>query len=117
MANFSPTNQPICLVRGDSPVIPVRVADDTDTAIDITGGTFVLTVDTLETPADAATNVFSVAGTITDAPNGRVSFQPTTTDTDQEIGDYFYDIQMTLNGSVRTILRGDFTIEQDITKV
>lgn len=117
MANFSPTNVPICLVRGDSPVIPVRVTDDAGAALDITTGTFIMTVDSREEPDDASTNVFSVNGAVTDGPNGRVTFQPTTTDTDIEIGEYTYDVQMTLNGSVRTILRGSFVVEQDITKV
>ena len=117
MANFSPTVQEICLTRGDSPVIPVRVTDDAGAALDITTGVFIMTVDPVEDPTDDTGNLFSVNGTITDGPHGRVSFQPTTTDTDQDPDEYAYDIQMTLNGSVRTILKGAFRIDQDITKV
>ncbi len=116
MADFLPTSVDISIARGDSPAIPVQVADDTGTPIDITGGAFVLTVDTAPDPVDATNNVFSVNGTITDAANGRVQFQPTTTDTDQTPNVYFYDVQMTLSGSVRTILKGQFSISQDITK-
>ena len=116
MARFSPTTEEICIVRGDSPVIPVLVRDDEGTALDISAGVFTLTVDPSQEPADGTNNLFSVSGTITDGPNGRVSFQPTTVQTDQSIGEYFYDIQMELNGSIRTILKGSFIIEQDITK-
>lgn len=116
MANFSPTREEICIVRGDTPVIPVTVQDSAGTAIDISAGTFTLTVDVSDSPADASGNLFTLTGTVTDGPNGIVTFQPTTTQSNQTPGEYFYDVQMDLAGSVRTILKGDFVIEQDITK-
>lgn len=116
MAYFGPTLVDICVVRGDSPVIPVSVKDENGVAIDITGGVFTLTIDGEEEPTDALNNVFSVPGVITDAPGGKVTFTPSTTDTDEGSGGYFYDIQMVLAGSTRTILKGKFEILQDITK-
>ena len=116
MASFAPTDVEICIVRGDSPVIPVQVQDSTGAALDITGGTFVMTVDPSDSPSDATNNLFAVNGTITDAANGRVQFQPTTVQSDQSPGENQYDVQMDLNSSVRTILKGKFEIQQDITK-
>ena len=114
---FSAQSANIFITRGDTPVIPVEVKDGSSASYDITGGTFVLTVDPSQTPEDDSANVFSVAGVISDGPGGKVSFQPTAVQTDQDPGQYFYDIQMTLSGTIRTILKGFFTIEQDITKV
>ena len=117
MAFFGPTIEDICVSRGDSPVIPVTVEDDAGAAINITGGTFLLTVDPSSKPTDASNLVFSVAGVILIAVDGTLTFSPTTTDTDQVPGTYFYDVQMILAGSTRTILKGKFEIQQDITKV
>ena len=116
MAFFGPTPADICVTRGDSPVIPVTVEDDTGAAIDITGGVFTLTVDPSKDPVDASNNVFITAGVIDVALDGTLTFSPSTTDTDQAAGIYFYDVQMVLAGSTRTILKGEFEILQDITK-
>jgi len=93
------------------------VEEDGVTAIDITGWTFELTVDTLRNPPDTATNLFAVSGVINDAPNGLVSFSPTVANTDQVPRKYWYDIQQ-IDGAARrrTIVKDRFVIEQDITK-
>ncbi len=117
MADFCPVAQNICVSRGDSPVIPVQVRDDSETVVDILGYTFTLTVDTSPAPSSAANNQFTLSGVITDAPNGRVQFQPTESNTNLAPGVYFYDIQMvTTAPSKRTILAGEFEVRQDITK-
>lgn len=116
-AYFGPTKEDIEITRGDSPVIPVKVVDSTTKApVDVTGGVFVLTVDPAEEPADASNNLFALTGTVTNGPGGLAQFQPTTTQTDVAPGEYFYDVQMTLAGSKRTILKGKFTVGQDIGK-
>lgn len=115
MAFFGPTATDICVVRGDSPVIPITISDNTGSAIDITGGVFTMTVDPNEEPSGSGGNLFSIPGTIISPTAGTVSFQPNTAQTGI-VGEYFYDVQMELNGSVRTILKGGFDIEQDITK-
>jgi len=116
MAFFGPTATDICVVRGDSPVIPIVINDSAGTAINVTGGVFVLTVDPSDEPVDATANVFSVVGVLSDPVNGKVTFQPTILNTAVTPGGYFYDVEMTLNGSVRTILKGAFEIQQDISK-
>lgn len=116
MAFFGPTIADICVVRGDSPVIPVAVTDDAGAAIDITGGVFTMTVDPSASPMDDTNNVFNVSGSIVSGIEGTLTFSPTIVDTDQLPAVYFYDVQMLLNGSIRTILKGKFEIQQDITK-
>jgi hypothetical protein len=72
----------------------------------------------LEPPSISRAIPFSLTGTITDAPNGKVTFAPTTVDTDIDAVKYFYDIEMTDGGgAVSTIIKGVARIIQDITKV
>lgn len=117
MADFCGSTEDLCVRRGDSPIIPIVVRDDQLAVVNISGYTFLMTVDPSPAPASDVNNLFQVAGVITDAANGRLTFQPSTVNTDQSPGVYFYDIQMiTTASSKRTILSGQFEIKQDITK-
>lgn len=110
------SSKAICYARGDSAPIPWTVKQS-GTAIDITGYTFQFTVNAELNPPDTAEEQFSVAGTITDAPNGEVEFRPTTGNTDLPPGTYYYDIQVIDPGTFKTtVLKSDFVIEQDIDK-
>lgn len=117
MADFCGSIENLCVRRGDSPIIGIIVKDDQLTAVDISGYSFLMTVDPSPAPSSNANNLFQVVGVIADAANGRVTFQPSTVNTDQSPGVYFYDIQMiTTASSKRTLLSGEFEIRQDITK-
>ena len=109
----------LCRRRGDSFADEFVLFTDAakTTPLDITGFSFLLTVDPEESPSDATNNLFTVTGTITDAVNGKVEFAPTAVQTDVTPQTYFYDIQMTDGGGkIRTIVVGDYDITQDITK-
>lgn len=85
-------------------------------AVDITGCTFTLTVDTKPTPPDTSTNVFAITGVIVDATAGRVGFSPSESQSDR-VGTFFYDVQMIdTAGKKRTIKEGKYIFKQDITK-
>lgn len=107
--------QAISMARGDSFPLRFALKDATGAAIDITGGTFSMTVNAKRYPLVSDTPEFAVVGVIADAEGGLVDFTPTTTDTDL-VGAYWYDVQMTLGGAVRTIVTGQMTFTQDITK-
>lgn len=103
--------------RGDTypDVITVQTTS-TGTAVDVTGASFTLTLDTLKAPADALTNVYSLTGTIVSAPNGTVSFAPSAIQADQ-LGTFYYDIQMVdASGFKHTIGLDKYVYTQDITK-
>lgn len=103
--------------RGDTFPLKYLLKDAAGAAIDITGFSFLLTVDPSPDPSDALANLFQLSGNITDGPGGAVQFEPTAGNMDQSPNTYFYDIQQTDAGSfVRTIVTGEFVIEQDITK-
>lgn len=90
---------------------------ETRAPIDITGYSFLLTVDPEKAPASAANNLFQLTGTILDAAAGRVEFAPNAVQADQAPGQYWYDVQMTDGaGRKRTIVLDKYKIEQDISK-
>jgi len=98
--------------RGDTKSINLSLTDSAGAVLDITGFTFTLSVTQLEAP-ESADYEFQSTGTITDGPNGRVSFPISAGDSDR-IGDFFYDIEMVDGASeISTILEGNFTFIQD----
>jgi len=114
----SVTEENICRKRGDTWPFQITITDTDGVAIDITGDTFLLTVDPSPTPPDATNNLFQLAGVITDAPNGVVEFTLTPSQADQTPATYYYDVQQTeaVSGDIRTILQGEWEVRQDITK-
>jgi predicted Ser/Thr protein kinase len=78
----------------------------------------VLAVNTLPTPPDATTELFKVTGSIDADPlTGRISFSPTTAQTDEDPDTYFYDAQVKdAAGGLITFVEGKFKITQDRAK-
>lgn len=104
--------------RGDT-YADERVIIDKETglAIDITGWTFLLTVDPSDVPTDALNNVMQISGVITDAAAGVVEFAPSALQADSTPGAYWFDIEYTdVLSRKRTIETGRYVIKQDITK-
>lgn len=117
MATFCPGSESICVVRGDSPVIPVEFFDENNTVIDITGWTGVMTVDSSPSPSSSSTNIFQVTGVVAVGTDGVMTFQPSETQLNLTPKTYFYDIQVqTTVPSKRTPLKGEFQVVQDINK-
>ena len=93
-------------------------SSSTGLPINLTGYSFVLTVDPEKAPATSANNLYQITGTILDAAGGRVEFAPSALQADQTPGAYFYDVQMVDGaGRKRTIVSGKYKYEQDIGKV
>ncbi len=108
----------ICWGRGDSDAKGFVIQDSAGAEVNITGFTFKLTVNSEKDPADQANEQFSIVGVITDAPNGKVAFSPSVTDTDIAPETYFYDIEQTDGvGGISTKIIAKCLIVQDITKV
>ena len=103
-------------VRGDTYPFVLSIQDAAGAPIDVTGFSFLLTVDPSDEPADATNNLFQLVGAIIDAANGKVQFTPTTLDADH-VGEFFHDVQQTDGtGAIRTIAKGPYNLSQDITK-
>ncbi len=107
--------------RADSYPIEITVKDkDTGLGIDLTGYSFILSIDSRKEPTDATTLLFAVVGVV-DADQvanaGKVAFTPSIVNTSIDPGKYFYDVQMTDgSGHVRTIKKEKWNLLQDITK-
>jgi len=103
--------------RGDTCAIQREIkSKSTGAAIDISGYSFLLTVNSEKEPANSDNQIFQVSGTITSALSGLVDFFPSVSDA-SNVGDYFYDIQLTdAGGKKRTIESGRYRVSQDITK-
>ncbi|MGB5811736.1 MAG: hypothetical protein WBG86_14460 [Polyangiales bacterium] len=114
--DLCPIDLEVCVVRGDSTPFSFTLQTTAAVAIPITGWSFLLTVNRQEDPTDTADQLFQLTGLVTDGPNGVFQFSPLTT-TFTVVGEFFADIQATdASANVRTLGKGKFTIEQDITK-
>jgi hypothetical protein len=114
--NICPEDIPICITRGDTVPWTFTIKSN-GVVVDITGYTFLLTVDPSEEPTTSANNLFQLSGTIVNGPAGLVRFAMTTGQANQTPGVYYYDLQMTDgSGAIRTIAEGEFEFEQDVTK-
>lgn len=102
--------------RGDTVADEITITDEDGDPVNIAGRTFLLTVNTLKAPPDDTTEVFQLVGVITNAPLGIVEFAPDATQADQTPGKYYYDIEMTNAGAIKTIVQSTYTFVQDITK-
>lgn len=106
----------LCWGRGDSDAKGFVIKNAAGVVIPITGFSFKLTVNEQENP-DPGVELFQVVGVITDGPNGLVAFAPTSMQTDQTPGEYFYDIEQTdTGGLISTKIKAICEIIQDISK-
>lgn len=102
--------------RGDT--VPITgVVKLSALPLDVTGCSFVLTVDPSKTPIDATSNLFSLTGTLVSPLAGEIEFPITAVQADQTPAVYYYDIQLLdALGRKRTIALDKFVFKQDITK-
>jgi hypothetical protein len=107
----------ICRKRGDTYPERVSIKDSAGVAVPITGGSFTLSVTSIQDPPDATTLLFAITGAITDGPGGIVQFTPSVGLAGLTPNTYYYDVQWTdTGGLIRTILQGAWVLGQDNTK-
>lgn len=107
----------LCRARGDTFAFEFTVKDAAGAVVDVTGASFLMTVDLNPDPTTSDDNLFQLTATLVDPTNGVISFTPSAANMDQVFDIYFYDIQMTdSGGAIRTIAKGQFEITADITK-
>lgn len=106
----------ICYARGDTRPITFQRKEN-GVVFDVSGFTFQFTVNTERDPVNTDNEQFSVAGVITDAPNGLYEFRPSAVETDLIPDRYYYDVQQIDGGGfIHTLVKAPFVIEQDIDK-
>jgi len=115
--NICPAAKSICIVRGDSTPMTFQMQDENSVDIDITGRSYLMSVNTEENPVAPTTNTFQLTGALgAGPPTALVTFTPTVVNTDITPGEYYYDIQETNGAALRTVVKGVFEVQQDITK-
>jgi hypothetical protein len=104
------------VVRGDSRRLIFVAKDPKGKPANIFGWkNFVMTVSSIENPVDSTTVVATVDGDLeTNGFDGKIRFLP---DSMLEPGTYYFDIQCLDNeNNTTTMVRGKYTVTQDITK-
>ncbi len=110
------TTKDFCRKRGDDYTFILTIKDSAGVVIDITGFSFLLTIDPAQFPTGNSNNIAQLTGIIVSGSAGTVRFEPTSASV-VSLGNFYYDVQQTDGaGKVRTILIGRWDIEQDITK-
>ncbi len=108
--------------RGDSYPLDLIIKNNAEELIDLTGYTFLMTIDSREEPDDDSTMIFEVIGVIDPdqvTNKGKISFTPTQIQTAIDIKEYYYDVAITYGaGNIydKTIAKDIFEITQDISK-
>lgn len=108
----------LCWGRGDTKRKIFTIKDSDGNALDVSGSTFKISIDTLKNPPDATTLQFSIASAfVSGGTDGQIYFTPAPGDTDIPPGNYFYDLQETdINTEIDTLFKARIEIVQDISK-
>lgn len=103
--------------RGDSyPNLLLVKSKATNSPLNLTGCSFLLTVNPSKYPGDSLGNLFQLVGVLSAPLQGTVSF-PVSEEQSNHVGKWYFDVQMTDGaGLVRTVYSGRYVMQQDITK-
>ena len=103
--------------RGNNRPFVFTITNQAGSPVDLTGYTFLFTVNKIENPGDATTQVMQFTGTLSQHPtDGVVTFSPTSLNMNLQKDIYFYDIQGTKSGVVTTFVKDQLEILQTITQ-
>ena len=108
----------VCLSikRGDSWSRTLYFQDGDGNPIDITGWTVFFTAKAKADDLDAAAIISKTITVFTDPTGGEAGISLSSTDTNQDIGSFLWDIQVKTNlGQIITVAEGILTITKDIT--
>lgn len=112
--DLSPFECDITIWRGDNPALSFTFTDaDTGDPLDLSGTSLLFTVN--PSPDGSLTDIFQRSPENTLDNTGVATFQPTTAETDIEPQSYYYDVQWTSGSTVRTLARGRFIVQSDVT--
>lgn len=101
----------IKVTRGDTDGIPIDIQEG-GLAADLTGRTYAAQL----RRSPNATIAIDVTVDTTDADTGRLVLRLDDEVTETLSGDYQWDLQQTMGGTVRTILTGKWTFAPDVTR-
>jgi archaellin len=104
----------IIVKKGNSATIPVTFYDDAGSALNITGATVLFKVKLNKD--DSTALISKTITTHTNPAAGETEIDLSSTDTDIDVGSYWYDIRLTITGTIdQNTDSGIFTVEQAIS--
>ena len=102
--------------RGDTSSDKMIITGPTGLPVNLTGSTILFTLCSVRNPVDNSTDIYQLAGVVTNPLSGIVEFTPSAAQTNR-IGIFYYDVQLTdSNGVIHTVAKDSYTFIQDITK-
>lgn len=105
------------IIRGDSTTIETTFTNDDGSVIDLTGATVYFTVKKKQGDVDDDALIKKDVTTHVDAANGVTAIELTASDTDIEVGEHVWDLQIKyVNGNVQSTSAGIVEVSQDITQ-
>ena len=107
--------QTLEIFRRDYKTFTVTVKDSDGVVVDLTDYTAKFTAKLKPTDTDEQAKIGPIDGTISTPATGVISFTLTSTDTNIPAGVYYFDVQISKTGDVKTVAYGKLTIIQDIT--
>jgi len=106
----------LSIKRGDTFTRTMYFQDANGSPIDITGWTIFFTMKAKADDLDAAAVISKTITVFSNPTSGEAEISLTSTDTNQAIASYLFDIQVkTNNNEIYTCLEGIITITKDIT--
>ena len=107
--------QTLEIFRRDYKTFTVTVKDKTGAVVNLTDYDAKFTAKLKPTDTDEQAKIRPVDGTISSPLTGVISFTLTSTNTDIPAGTYYFDVQISKTGDVKTVAYGKLIIIQDIT--
>lgn len=107
--------QTLEIFRRDYKTFTVTVKDSAGVVVDLTDYDAKFTAKLKSTDDDIHAKIGPVDGTISVPATGVISFTLTSTDTNIPAGTYYFDVQISKTGDVKTVAYGKLIIIQDIT--
>lgn len=111
--DYRPRRADIFGYRGDDLIAKYQFRDGAGAPIDITTWSFDAQV---RTSKDDATIVQTLTCDKVDAANGRLDVSLASALSASMQGNYVWDLQRTLDGLIRTLMGGKFSIDGDVTR-
>ena len=107
--------QTLEIFRRDYKTFTVTVKDKTGAVVNLTDYDAKFTAKLKSTDTDAQAKIGPVDGTISSPATGVISFTLASTDTNIPAGTYYFDVQISKTGDVKTVAYGKLYMIQDIT--
>lgn len=111
--DLRPEKLNVKMARGDTAAPPILIRTPAGEAVDLTGRTFAAQI---RRAVGAATAV-DVDVDTTEGADGILILRVDEDVTETLTGEYVWDLQQTLGGTVRTLLKGTWVFDADVTRL